>query len=81
MISDGYNVNSSNRDIFLKLHDRDLQKILELHLLYNIFYYILLFLRGNDDWHAKIPLIEVVKRKKITIIQFYSYRLQIRDGD
>jgi len=28
-----------------------------------------------------VPLIGSVKRERVTAMQFYSYRLQIRDGD
>ncbi len=81
MINDGYDVNLSNRDILLRLRDKDLQRISEFHLLYNPLYYILLFLRGNDGWHVDVPLIRTAKRERMTMMQFYSYRLQIKDRD
>jgi len=43
--------------------------------------YFNLFPRGDDGWHINIPLIGFSKRKRVTPMQFYSYRLQIRDGD
>ena len=48
IIGNIYNLNSSNRDILLKLHDRDLQRISKLHLSYNSLYYILLFLKDDN---------------------------------
>ncbi len=81
MISDGYDVNLSNRDILLRLRDGGLQRISELYPSYDPLYYILLFLKGNDSWHVDVLLIGAAKRKKVTIMQFYSYRLQIRDRD
>jgi len=40
-----------------------------------------LFPRGDDGWHIDVSLIDSVKRERVTAMQFYSYRLQIRDGD
>ena len=81
MISDGYDINLSNQNILLKLHDKGLQWISELHPSYDTFHYILLFSRGDDGWHTEISLIGAVKRERVTTMQFYSYRLQIRDDD
>src|SRR6266498_3077564 len=46
MIGDGYDINLSNRDILLRLHNGGLQRISELHLSYDILHYILLFPGG-----------------------------------
>jgi hypothetical protein len=81
MIGDGFDVNPSNRDIILKLHDGNLQRIAETHPSYDPLQYILLFPKGDDGWHLNIPLIENRERKNVTPMQFYSYRLQIRDGN
>jgi len=81
MISDGYDINSSNWDILLRLHNGGLQRISELYPSYDALHYILLFPRGDNGWHADIPLIGSVKRERVTTMQFYSYRLQIWDGD
>jgi PIF1-like helicase/Helitron helicase-like domain at N-terminus len=81
MIGDGHNIDPTNRDIHLKLHDGSLQRISETHPSYDPLHYVLLFPRGDDGWHINIPLIESLKRKKVTPMQFYSYRLQIRNGD
>ena len=81
MIGDGYDINPSNRDILLRLHDGGLQRISELHPSYDPLHYVLLFPKGDDGWHIDIPLIGSVRRERITTMQFYSYRLQIREGD
>ena len=81
MIGDDYNVDPSNRDILLKLHDGGLQRISELHPSYDPLHYVLLFPKGDDGWHIDIPLAGTVKRERVTAMQFYSYRLQIRDRD
>ncbi len=81
MIDNRYNINLSNWNIFLRLHDKALQRILKFYPSYNALHYILLFPKGDDSWHANIPLIGLVKRKRIITMQFYSYRLQIWDSN
>jgi len=75
MIGDGYDINPSNRDILLRLHNKGLQSISELYPSYDALHYILLFPKGDDGWHTEIPLIGAVKRKRVTTMQFYSYIL------
>lgn len=41
----------------------------------------MLFPKGDGGWHVDVPLIGAKKRERVTTMQFYSYRLQIRDGD
>ncbi len=81
MIGDGHDINPSNRDILLGTHEGGLQRISELHPSYDALHYVLLFPKGDDGWHADIPLTEPGARKRVTQMQFYSYRLQIRNGD
>jgi hypothetical protein len=81
MVSDGYNESTTNRDICLRLHNGNLQRISETHPSYDPLHYVLLFPKGDDGWHINIPLKESQKRIRITPMQFYSYRLQIRDGN
>jgi hypothetical protein len=50
MIRDGHDIEPSNRDIQLMLHEGDLQKISELHPSYDPLQYVLLF----PGWHADI---------------------------
>ena len=81
MVSDGYDVNLSNRDILLRLRDGGIQIISELYLSYDPLYYILLFPKSDDSWHVDLLLIGAMIRERVTTMQFYSYRLQIRDRD
>src|SRR5256885_10227862 len=81
MIGDGYNIDITNRDIHLRLRKGGLQRISETHPSYDPLHYVLLFPRGDDGWHINIPLIGSSRRTRVTPMQFYSYRLQIRDGD
>ena len=81
MVGDGYNEIPTNRNICLRLRDGGLQRISETHPSYDPLHYVLLFPRGDDGWHINIPLIGSQKRIRVTTMQFYSYRLQIRDGD
>ncbi|GBC08228.1 hypothetical protein RclHR1_00080005 [Rhizophagus clarus] len=82
MVGDGYSEDPTNRNIILKLHDGNLQRILETHPSYDPLHYVLLFPKGDDGWHINIPLNNgTSKRNRVTPMQFYSYRLQIRDGD
>jgi hypothetical protein len=89
MIGDGHEIELSNRNIVLNLHDGTLQRISELHPSYDPLQYMLLFPNGDDGWHLDIPLIDnvqrntrktvaSVQRKMVSPMQFYSYRLQIR---
>jgi len=80
MVGNGHDLNASNRDIILRMRDGGLQRISETHPSYDPLHYVLLFPQGDDGWHVDIPLIGSVKRERVTTMQFYSYRLQIRDG-
>ena len=57
MIGDGNDINPTNRDICLRLHDGSLQRISETHPSYDPLHYVLLFPRGDDGWYINIPLI------------------------
>ena len=80
MIGDGCDIEPSNRDILLSQREGGIKKISELHPSYDPLHYVLLFPRGDDGWHADIPLLGSGIRKRVTQMQFYSYRLQIRNG-
>ncbi|CAB4491168.1 unnamed protein product [Rhizophagus irregularis] len=81
MIGDGCDIEPSNRNILLRQREGGLQKISELHPSYDPLHYVLLFPRGDNGWHPDIPLLRSRKRNRVTQMQFYSYRLQIRNGD
>ncbi|CAG8698516.1 22334_t:CDS:2 [Cetraspora pellucida] len=40
-----------------------------------------LYDRGDDGWHVDIPLTGNIRQKRVTMMQFYSYRLQVKDGN
>lgn len=81
MFGDGHELHASNRDIVLRLHNGGLQRISEIHPSYDPLHYVLLFPQGDDGWHIDVPLAGSEKRERVTTMQFYSYRLQIREGD
>ncbi|CAG8824989.1 31714_t:CDS:1, partial [Racocetra persica] len=63
IVGDGYEINLTNQDILLRKHDRNLQKISEVHLSYDPLHYVLLFSKGDDGWYTDIPLIGTLKRE------------------
>ncbi|CAG8794430.1 2833_t:CDS:2, partial [Dentiscutata erythropus] len=81
IVGDGHKVNPTNQDILLRTHDGNLQKIAEIYPSYNPLNYVLLFPKGDDEWYTNILLINALKRERVTTMQFYAYRLQIKDGD
>jgi len=81
MIGNGCDIEPSNHDILLSKREGGMQKISELHLSYDPLHYVLLFPKGDDGWHTNLPLIGSRRRKRVTQMQFYSYRLQIRNGN
>jgi len=81
MIGDGCDIEPSNRDILLSKHEGGIQKISELHPSYDPLHYVLLFPKGDDGWHTNLPLIGSRRRKRVIQMQFYFYRLQIRNGN
>ncbi len=81
MIGDDHDLYVSNRDIILRMHDGGLQRISETHPFYNPLHYVLLFSHDDDGWYVDIPLTVFAKRERVMTMQFYFYRLQIRDRD
>ena len=81
MIGNGCDIELSNRDILLRQREGGINKISELHPSYDPLHYVLLFPRGDDGWHADIPLMGSGTRKRVIQMQFYSYKLQVRNGD
>ena len=80
MVGNGHELHVANCDILLRMRDGGLQRISEIHPSYDPLHYVLLFPNGDDGWHVDVPLISSGKRERVTAMQFYSYRLQIRDG-
>jgi hypothetical protein len=75
------NLHRYGAPILLRQCEGSLQKIFELHPSYDSLHYVLLFPRGDNGWHPDIPLLGSRIRERVTQMQFYSYRLQIRDGN
>src|SRR5204862_2034569 len=58
-----------------------MQKIIETHSSYYSITFCLLIPRSDEWLHNNHPPKRTFKKNKIKTMQFYSYRLQIRDGD
>src|SRR5436190_1424376 len=54
MIGDGQETENQNRDIILQLHEGGIQRISEIHCAYTPLHYVLMFPRGEDEWHPNI---------------------------
>ncbi|CAH9063416.1 unnamed protein product [Cuscuta europaea] len=75
---------SSHRDIILEHKDRTLQRINELHPSYLALQYPILFPYGEEGYRLEIKYRQVegrdaIKRKDVTMREFFAYRLQQRD--
>ncbi|CAH9106984.1 unnamed protein product, partial [Cuscuta europaea] len=75
---------SSHRDIILEHKDCTLQRINELHPSYLALQYPILFPYGEDGYRLEIKYRQVegrdaIKRKDVTMREFFAYRLQQRD--
>ncbi|XP_065835787.1 uncharacterized protein [Oscarella lobularis] len=73
------------RDIVLSDKDDRIMRIHEVHRSYDSLQYPLLFPLGEDGYHLsrrqKNPQTNVITTKKMTMLQFYAFRLMQRDGD
>ncbi|UZO22173.1 uncharacterized protein OCT59_014543 [Rhizophagus irregularis] len=56
MIGNGQEIEHQNRDIVLQPHEGNIKQISELHCAYTPLHYVLMFPRGEDGWHPKIPI-------------------------
>jgi hypothetical protein len=68
------------RDIILWPRDGGLQRISDLHSAYAPLHYILLFPLGTAGWNPNLKL-RAPHMKRLTQVQFYSYRLQLRNDE
>jgi hypothetical protein len=79
MPGDGYQFEST-RDIIISKTDETLHRISELHSAYDPLQYVLLFPFGELGWSPNIPYTgNINSRQHVTQMEYYSYRLQIRD--
>ncbi|XP_012850977.1 PREDICTED: uncharacterized protein LOC105970691 [Erythranthe guttata] len=74
------------RDIVVETQSQKLQRISELHPLYLPLQYPLIFSYGEDGYRDDIPLRETSASgtricKKLTMRQYFAYRIQKRFGD
>ncbi|MCO5567881.1 hypothetical protein L7F22_021577 [Adiantum nelumboides] len=75
---------SGQRDIVLHCQDGRLQRISNLHRSYMPLLYVLLFPRGEDGWHLKLPYADMdvptnalTDHQCVTQREYYAYRLQV----
>lgn len=74
------------RDVVLRTRDDRLQRISETHRAYDSLQYPLMFCRGEDGYNFAIPHVDPQTgapnySKKTSALQFYSYRLQLRQSE
>ena len=72
------NEETSTRDIVLHTKNSSLRKISELHRSYDPLQYPILFPFGTDGYHIYL---KGTTGRKITMSQYYSYHLMVRDGN
>ncbi|XP_044597579.1 uncharacterized protein LOC123274154 [Cotesia glomerata] len=65
------------RDIILSTRNGLLKRICETHRSYDALQYPLMFCRGEDGYNFGIQ----TTKKKITALQFYSYRVMVKHND
>lgn len=83
MIGQGDDHNVGRRDILLHTREGTCKHISNLHRCYMSLLYVMLFPRGEDGWHLRIPYADAqVSALRnghcVTQRQYYAYRLQIR---
>jgi hypothetical protein len=74
------------RDLIVQDHSSQLQKVRESHCKFMSMQYPLLFPYGEDGFHEELYYMSSrrsnnLKRKKVTMAEYYSYRLHDRDDD
>ena len=74
----------NQRDIIIQRRSNSLQRISETHRSYDALQYPLIFWEGEDGYHFNImkvdPVTSAPTNKKVSAMDFYSYRLMIRNG-
>ena len=77
--------NRKGRDIILQYKDMKSKRISENHPKFMAMQYPLLFPYGEDGYGEKIPYIlkegATCKRKHVTMLEYYAYRLQQRNNN
>ena len=75
---------ANNRDIVIKLRNGNLRRISELHPSYDPMQYPIAFPHGTDGYNIYLKGRAAGGRgpgRKITQMQYYSYHIQVRDGN
>lgn len=80
------NQDCDKRDIILRRHDNQLQRISETHRSYDALQYPLIFVYGEDGYNFAVYQIEPNTgqpnfQKKVSALQYYCYRLMIRENE
>ncbi|RVE41066.1 hypothetical protein evm_014285 [Chilo suppressalis] len=77
--------NLENRDIVLHRRNDQLQRMSETHRSYDALQYPILFWQGEDGCHFSIKMIYPVTgaetNKKVSSMNYYSYRLMVRQNE
>nr|XP_041631043.1 uncharacterized protein LOC121502160 [Drosophila kikkawai] len=77
--------NLQSRDIVLHRRNSALKRVSETHRSYDALQYPLIFWQGEDGYHFNIKMVNQVTgaetNKKVSSMNFYSYRLMIRQGE
>lgn len=93
MVGDGQEVEPLKRDIMLHSRGGRMQRISEIHRVYEPLHYVLMFPHGDNGWHPYIPINcslpsttvqdtvdeeeEVSTRKHVTAMNYFAYRLHL----
>ncbi|CAD6210090.1 unnamed protein product [Miscanthus lutarioriparius] len=86
LIVDGLGNSEEGRDLIVQDHSSQLQRVSEAHCKFISMQYPLLFPYGEDGFHEDLhympcPRSHNIKRKKVTMAEYYSYRLHDRADD
>lgn len=77
--------NLQSRDIVLHRRNNELKRVSETHRTYDALQYPLIFWQGEDGYHFNIKMVNQLTgaetNKKVSAMNFYSYRLMIREGE
>jgi len=84
IVSDEHTGNK--RDIIIEKQSRRRKRINKLHLAYLPLQYPLLYPKGEDGYRPNIlhkdhPNSHVAKRKKVTMREYFCFRMQSRDNE
>jgi hypothetical protein len=81
---DGSEERSDHRDIVLRLKGGGLRRISHLNPSYSTLHYVLLFPRGEDGWHIRIPaILGNARRGRSEFVSqrcFHAHRIHSRPG-